>query len=575
MISFSQLSPRKQALLAQSIAHLETRWDESSSMLFLREDGIEQHGSRATAYYALALLIRNAAGDAERANRAICAVLALQRLNPNEIWHGTFANSAEQPQPVASCIDMTRLTPEARWQGDILWERITMAFRDRVLADPELEAEERKLSDLLTQSLRDVYPVVWETYDPNWREFILSIFALILEEYDHLLPSSTVERMESAAREGLKGARRRVESGLTPLNTNVKVLHAFIFDAYSRRFLDSELAEYAAAFSARLLAEYRELHAVAEFNSPTYNGVVLSYTGLLRTRGGSAPVRELGAALEAGLWADFADFYNPAMRNLCGPFSRAYDMTMDGTAFPMLFYLGLEEIPEDRLPPYSGEAESACILCLTETAIPESVKPLLTASRPERTVTRSFRELAERGDPRANRGLCTATAWISDELMLGAVSGSTNTSYQLHAASGCWKNRDGSLSTLRLRRRTRENELVHMRTVFLDMKAEKQLLSGTVQNGTPRPIRLSWEIDSPWAARGSFRENEWQVGGLECRYRMLRIGPNTTGKTEVSLFTEIRSEREVWLSAELAPGETMEMRLMFSTENKSSIGGNP
>ena len=89
-------------------------------------------------------------------------------------------------------------------QGDVLWERVTMAFRDRILADPALKADERKLSNMLAQSLRDVYPVVWETYDPNWREFIFAIFALILEEFDQLLPASTVARMESAAREGLR-----------------------------------------------------------------------------------------------------------------------------------------------------------------------------------------------------------------------------------------------------------------------------------------------------------------------------------------------------------------------------------
>ena len=119
MFSLDQLSPKKRNLLLQSLEDLDRRWDEAACLLKAREDGVEAHATRVTAFYALALLIRQGPGDAERADRAIRAVLSLQLLCPGEIWHGTFATALEGSRPVRSAIDVTRLTPEARWQADV------------------------------------------------------------------------------------------------------------------------------------------------------------------------------------------------------------------------------------------------------------------------------------------------------------------------------------------------------------------------------------------------------------------------------------------------------------------------
>ena len=564
MFSASQLSLKKQRLLAQSLADFDARWDEGASLLLSAEEP-PHHGTRESVFYALALLIRQGPGDADRADRILRAVLALQRLDAGQIWHGTFASLLEQPAPVRAPFDVSELTPVARWQGDVLGERLGAAFTARLRADPSLAGRAGEISGLLAASLRDVFPVVWETYDPNWREFILATMALILEEFASLLPAETVSAMEQAAREGLKGARFRAERGLTPLNTNVEVMHVFIFDAFARRFGDGELSAYAAAFARRFLADYREHHAVAEFNSPTYNGVVLSYTGLLRTRGGSPEVREMGAELEEGLWEDLAEFYNPVMKTLSGPFTRAYGTTIDGTAIPMLMYLGLDEIPETRLPSFGGETESACVLCCADPAIPERVRPALLYSRGERQVEHCFRELAERGKPGENRSLCTATSWITDDLMLGAMRGSTNTSHQLHAAVAHWRNSAGGVSSLRLRRRTADGRLVHLRTAFFDFTARPGEISGEVRNESAGDIVCDFEVESPGAASGSYAGGLWRVDGLRCEARLVRVAPDGT-EASAEAVPETRPDGSVWLAVPLARDASLRVRLSFSLE---------
>ena len=563
-MTFQQLSVKQRNLLRQSLRDFDSRWDENFSLLRSEENGFSYHGTRESAFYALALLIRQQRGDLERAVRIIHAILDLQLLSPGQIWHGTFPYGPEYAPPVKSPLEISALTPLARWQGDVLWGQFTAAFRERLRRQDALRDASDNILDQLSAALHEVFPVVWETYDPNWREFIFASFALILEDFDCFLPAETVTAMERAALEGLKGARFRAESGLTPLNTNVEVMHVFIFDAFSRRFQDPELAAYASGYASRFSRDYQKHHAVAEFNSPTYNGVVLSYAGLLRARSRLDTVRRMGEMLEEGLWQDFAEFYNPAMKTVSGPFSRAYGLQIDGTAFPMLIYLGVDGIPEEQEPPFGPETESASVICCSEVTIPGSVQRLLLASSAEeRTVRKEFRELAERGEPGKNRSLCTATAWITDHLMIGALRGSTNTSHQLHAAVVHWRNPKGAVSGMRLRRRTADGRLVHLRTVLFEMNAAREILSGSVYNETTEPVQCSFEIESPRASAGYYTSEVWEVDGLRCRCALAL--ENQSGEIRPAfILPEIKGKNLVWLNLLMKPGEKLRIEINIS-----------
>ena len=105
-------------------------------------NAVRKHGARDTAWYAVGLLLRDQPDDRARAVHALEAVIALQYNAPGRKWDGTFAR-----------------TPE----------------------DAPLNSSARE----------------WEEYDPNWREFIGTTFALILEEFTDRLPAGMAAQLEN------------------------------------------------------------------------------------------------------------------------------------------------------------------------------------------------------------------------------------------------------------------------------------------------------------------------------------------------------------------------------------------
>ncbi len=508
------MDPRKKALLAFCLRDFDARWDEREKLLYSREGEKGFHGTRESVYYALALLERDAPGDAERAAGIISRVNSLQYLCPGQPWHGTFPSFSEHGVPPMAPECLERLGREGEYALDVFTERLFTRFREDLAAGGMGDREAAGIMATLRTSLRRVWPAVWDTYDPNWREFILCAYALILRFFEDRLPPRVAEGMDRAAAEGIAAAVKRAKSGVTPLNTNVRCVHILTASMFASRWRDGTLAAYAEESAAAFLSEYLGSGA-AEFNSPTYNGVVLTYTPFMKAFGGPE-VRLLGEALDAGMWSDLAEFYNPALKNICGPYTRCYEMDLRvHTAIPMLMYLDPFLVPEGELPPMSAETESAGVLCLGDRMLREDVRDRLDARpRGERLAERTFRELCERGEPGRDRSLCTATAYISDTLMYGCLRGSENTSHQLCALNVFWRAKGGRVSSLRLLREDRDGLQRHMRTVFFDFTAEKGRIGGTVSNRTGGRIRLVFEFESGGEAEVRIDGDRLRLDGL-------------------------------------------------------------
>ena len=516
------LNEKQKQLLTQSMQMFDTHWDETAAMTLMEEDGVRFLSSRDTVFYALGLFLRHQPGDPERAVRCIRSVLSCQIIADGEVFDGTFRSMRDNPEPVRGMLDWKSMDPVTRYNLDIYYQRLSNALRRRMNAREDLRSLTPAVENELQAALRDVYPVVWQTYDPNWREFIVSTLQLILIHFERELPVNLVSDIDRACRRAVYAAVDRARTRFTPLNTNIRVMHVMMCDWFGRRWHDDMLVNHARAYAEELLLSYRQHHAVPEFNSPTYNGVVFTFIGFWRKYSPSETLHSLSLELEAGLWHDFAEFYNPAMRNVCGPYSRAYELEMTvHTALPAILYL---TGALDELPPLSVETDCNPVLVLSDIRVPEDVLPLLREPRGERTVRHQFEELAERGDPRDNHALCTTTAWISDDLMLGAMSGSRNTSYQLHPAVAFWRNAGGSLSTVKLLRRTAEDELIHLHTVLFDVTAEAHRLTGTVRARAGRDIVPYFELEGPGLDAAAFTDDLWQVCGLTARCRFALNG---------------------------------------------------
>ena len=306
----------------------------------------------------------------------------------------------------------------------------------------------------------------------------------------------------------------RSKSGFTPLNTNIQCMHVFLVDYFGVRYNNAEYRRYAMAYATKMVDKYQQFHAAAEFNSPTYCGVDLATLGFWRRYGSCERLRELGAVLEDGIWMDMMDFYNPAMVNFCGPYSRAYepDMTFH-TCFHAMFYLG---VGEEKFPLHPVNFETPCDILMVFGGInmPQEAKDALFAEKQDHLICRQFRELSERGDPENNDAPCTATAWISPDLMTGALAGSENPSYQLHPLVVFWRGEKG-LGSIKVLRSYPNGDMQHMHTVVFNGKADRQHLTMDVDFQVNRDVKMYYEIEYPGICDSAdITDKLWQLPGL-------------------------------------------------------------
>ncbi len=510
---YEELSPEGKTLLDEAYQRLSAAYDPASHLVYWQFDEEKCVSLRAAMYYALALMIRD--GDrAWETIEGICrAVMALQIDAPEEIFHGVFRHAPEEAFPPSGALDFRRLGLYGRYWADCTWERVTDAFHQKLAAHPQLKADAGEIEGLLRGALTETVPVVWDTYEPNIREFILMCFAMLLRHGEGRMSPALKDGLLRSARLAMEGCVVRSQTNFTPLNTNIQCMHIFLLDFFGAVLNEPVWRDYAAAYAEGMLRRYREHHACAEFNSPTYCGVDLSTLGFVRRYGGSERLKALAEELESGIWRDMADFYNPAMRNFCGPYSRAYELDMAAhTCFCDMLYLALGK---EAFPwhPFSVESVNNPLMLLGDVRMPEDVKKAFLTPKRDAAVRRDFRELSERGDPENNSALCTAEAWITPDLMAGVMRGSENPSYQLHPLVIFWRQKQG-LGTVKLLRCLPDGQMTHLHTVFFHGEMEKNRLTMDVNAQVRRDVDIFFEIECDNAQAAAIEENEWRLPGL-------------------------------------------------------------
>ncbi len=511
------LSPQERTLVDAAVSHLLSGYNPQTGLVTEVMEGAPYRSVRNSMYLALGLLIQEGSAQLPTALKICEAVLDLQLLNPEEIWHGTFRHPDDPPPPVCP-VPFRDLTPRARYMADVAWEKITDRFSADLQENPALRDLAPEVLSQLRRSLLRTVPVAWDTYEPNLREFIGMTFAMLLEHFDTLLPEDMLRKLEASVRALMDGAVSRVKKSLTPLNTNIRIMYVFLADYFGTRFQEPAWKAEALREGRELEKEYLSLHACAEFNSPTYCGVDLSTLGFFRRYSRNEELVRIMNSLEEGIWRDMADFYNPDMRAFCGPYSRCYELDMSvHTCFYDLLYLTLGE---DLFPwhPFSIESVIAPLTVLGSYKMPEDVKPRFLSPCRERQVTRSFRELSERGDPDNNQALCTAHAFISPDFMLGGMSGSRNTSYQLHTLVAFWRTNQG-IGTLKLLRCLEDGEMCHLHYVDIDAQTEDRSAHVRAVSHVGRPVLLFLEFECPGLNSDAFAGDVWHLPGLDLSLR--------------------------------------------------------
>ncbi len=288
-------------------------------------------------------------------------------------------------------------------------------------------------------------PVEWKDYDPNWREFIGTVFIVLLLEDDTLLPESLRQKMWDSIRLAAEGAyMRKVRAEYT----NISLMSAFLLDHAGAELDNSEWRAYASGQAQKIYDLFNRNETFDEYNSPTYYGVDLYALVLWRVYGLTQEMRRLGETMERKLWQDIAQYYHAGLRNICGPYDRSYGMDMTGYLALIGLWIATVVPPEQApLPNVDQPFDHAHdffympVFALIGAQIPDEALPHLTAFQGERLVERTIE---------TDR---TVSAWIGENLLLGAEADHLNParSNQFHPVTAHWRTPDGSIGWIRTR----------------------------------------------------------------------------------------------------------------------------
>lgn len=378
-------------LLLTSMAWMDPYWDPQRALLWNPAGAYTEafkserrgHMVRESAWYALGLLGREADGDRGRAEATLGAVVDAQYDEPGEVWHGTFRRFPRERHP----------QPGAR---------------------------------------------IWVDYDPNWRQFLGCSLALTLEIYD--LPSALRERMERAVALAVHG---EPEGRVGAWYSNIALMKSWLDVWAGHSFASEDLVERGEKLARDVVALFDRHGSFDEYNSPTYYGIDLFALALWRSHSASGFLRDEGERIEETLWRDIARWYHGGLRNLCGPYTRAYGMDLSQCVSNLSLWLwgglGRDAAPLPSLLGFVDHCHDLCFapaIALVGARIPPDVTERFVVPPPvERHVTQTLNIEPHRA----------ATGWLGLDAMVGAEHNPIGLGgwRQFHPATMHWAAPDG------------------------------------------------------------------------------------------------------------------------------------
>jgi hypothetical protein len=425
---------------------LDSWWNDSEAIVCMAQTTTPD--IRATCYYGLGLLMRGSAGDIPRGLRALTTVLDHQWNSPGKEIHGSFAR-----------------TPRERGAQNA--------------------------------------PRVWETYDPNFREFIGVTLALILERFSDVLSGDLAERIRQALQRAAEGDLARA----VPWSyTNISLQSAWLLAWCGTKLGESGWSERGLALAEEIHEHFGAYDTFPEFNSPTYYAVDLYALALWRTHGPTDRMRRMGVGMEEALWREIGESYHAGLRNLCGPWTRAYGRDMTTYCAALGLYVGmlagLEHAPLPDLSrpcPHLHDLGLVPLVVLLGTHAPDTVVESLSGFRGPRLLSRTFRDKPPH----------TATSWLGEQLMAGGIasdgSGNTTSRTLCHPAMVHWRMPNGGIGWLRA-----------VCDAPLNAVAAENRLSLTILGDRPdsRAAVIAFEVSAKGVEPGRIGRRQWDLPGL-------------------------------------------------------------
>lgn len=274
-----------------------------------------------------------------------------------------------------------------------------------------------------------------------------------MEEFSDLLGPDLVSRIEDSLEIAAVGAMRRNGSfpegdNLTPAYTNPAVMRAWFVGWIGARRNNATFTDFANAQGNAIfeLFTFDGQDVFSEYNSPSYYGLdVWALAGSIKYGAPNATISKHAPYMLTKMWDDVAAHYNPYLRNLVGPYDRAYsrDLMSNSVIINYFFWSLYGYGVGPHVPKFEGDslydvAQGAALALVTDTVaehISNTTAAHLQASGPW-----EGEHFIEKKVPEWDGTSRIVTSWMSSSLMIGGqqVNETTNRGNQYVPALVQW-----------------------------------------------------------------------------------------------------------------------------------------
>ncbi|MEX2680045.1 MAG: hypothetical protein Q6373_000465 [Candidatus Sigynarchaeota archaeon] len=285
------------------------------------------------------------------------------------------------------------------------------------------------------------------TVDENWREFIGCELILILDQHSGKLSPDLVSKIKQSLIRAAEGAKNR---NVRPSYTNIAFMSAFLMEYVGASMHRQDLENAGTMKSWECYLLFQEHGTFTEFNSPTYSGVDMLALALWRDLGKTQSMRTMGAEMEAALWRHVASYYHAGLRNLAGPYFRAYgmDMTRYNAIIGIWIALATENLATAPLPRAAGasffELSNVFPAVQVGHAVPDGVLQDLNTFTGSR-----FMQKTVPCDPSYFSARYHVSTLVGEDWIMGGVTGRHYEKNQFKAGTIQWNaSNPGSIASL-------------------------------------------------------------------------------------------------------------------------------
>ncbi len=158
--------------------------------------------------------------------------------------------------------------------------------------------------------------------DPNWADFNGSLLISMILRHQRELPATTLQQIRRMLRHCCAAIRIR---NVSMDYTNIACMGTFVTLAGSEILDDADLHTYAVDRLRRFAGNIDKTGSFAEYNSPTYNKVVVQNMTRIMTFVKDSQSLELSNGIHERIWLHIATHWHLPTRQIAAPMSRCYN----------------------------------------------------------------------------------------------------------------------------------------------------------------------------------------------------------------------------------------------------------